>query len=503
MAESLGTIIATEESPSTSEFSFVVKGGSVLKGQYVQVAHPDGELFGFVSEVYKSNRYFERAESVAEFERGQGIRTQFPSDSWEYLVAAVKVLGVASEGRFMRAFSPPSPGATVRSADGQLLRSFLGFEDGGLMMGAIEHHDVPASISMTRLLQKHLAILAMSGAGKSHLASVLLEELLERKKEDGRVAVIVVDIHGEYAGFAHDSAFGKKTSVIEGADIKVPLRKIPPEMMMEWLPHLSAPQRDVLRHALSSLRQERKDADGYSLKELVGAVDAADISKDEVKRALKRGISELRRYNFLSRKTENPRLMAQVRPGEMLILDFSTIDSLRKKQILVSLLARRLFSLRKKGRIPPFLLLIEEAHNFAREKAQESEAVSRAIIETIAREGRKFGASLCLISQRPVNLSTTALSQCNTHIILRVTNPNDLDHIQMSSEGIDARVAKSITGLKVGEAIVVGEAVNYPVFVRVRGRKSLKREKGAPLHAQAIQFEDAREKKQRNAEAFL
>jgi DNA helicase HerA-like ATPase len=187
----------------------------------------------------------------------------------------------------------------------------------------------------------------------------------------------------------------------------------------------------------------------------------------------------------------------------MTILDFSTIDSLRKKQILVAMIARRLFHLRKRGKIPPFLLLIEEAHNFAREKAEERDAVSRSIIETIAREGRKFGASLCLISQRPVNLSTTALSQCNTHIILRVTNPNDLDHIQKSSEGIDSRVVKSITSLKVGEAIIVGEAVNYPVFVSVRDRKSIKREKGAPLHQQAIEFEAKREKREKGAEAFI
>ena len=186
----------------------------------------------------------------------------------------------------------------------------------------------------------------------------------------------------------------------------------------------------------------------------------------------------------------------------MLILDFSTIDNLRKKQILVSMIARRLFRLRKKEKIPPYMLLIEEAHNFASQRA-ESESVSRSIIETVAREGRKFGASLCLVSQRPVNLSTTALSQCNTHVILRVTNPNDLDHIQMSSEGIDSRTAKSITGLKVGEAIVVGAAVNYPVFVKVRDRKSEKREKGAPLHLQAKEFEEKQEKKEKNVEAFL
>jgi len=503
MSESLGTIIATEESPSTAEFSFVVKDKSVKKGQYVQVKHGTGTLFGFVSEVFKSNRYFERAESVAEFEKGPGMSSQFPSDSWEYVLGLVKVLGVFDHSKFERAFSPPSPGAVVQIADNDVLRTFLGFDDHGLHLGSIEHHDVPAKISMTRLLQKHLAILAMSGAGKSHLASVLLEELLSRKKEDGRVAVVVVDIHGEYGGFLHDPVFGKCTTIVEGSDIAVPLKRVSPETMMEWIPHLSAPQRDVLRHALSLLREEKKDASGYSFKELVEAVDKADVSKDEVKRALKRSLSELKRYHFLSRKTENPKLLSEIRPGHLLILDFNSIDSLRKKQILVSLIARRLFNLRKKGKIPPFLLLIEEAHNFAREKAEESEAVSRAIIETIAREGRKFGASLCLISQRPVNLSTTALSQCNTHIILRVTNPNDLDHIQMSSEGIDARVAKSITSLKVGEAIVVGEAVNSPIFIRVRDRKSTKREKGAPLHKQAIEFEEKQEKKAKGAEAFI
>lgn len=504
MSESslLGTVIAAEESPSTSEFSFVVNGAGARKGQYVQVAHGKGIMFGYISEIFKSNRYFERAESVAEFEKGKGMSSQFPSSSWEYMVALVKVLGVHDGGRFERAFSPPSPGAAVHDADRTLLRSFLGFDDNGMHMGAIEHHDVPVRLSMTRLLQKHMAILAMSGAGKSHLASVLLEELLDRKKEDGRVAVIIVDIHGEYGGFAHDPKFGNRTKVVDGKDMAVPLKKVSPESIMEWLPHLSAPQRDVLRHAMTTLREEKKDADGYSFKELLEAVEKADVSKEEVKRALRRSLTELKRYHFLSPKTENPRLMADVKPGHLLILDFNDIDSLRKKQILVSMLARRLFRLRKKGKIPPYLLLIEEAHNFASQR-QESDTVSRAIIETVAREGRKFGASLCLVSQRPVNLSTTALSQCNTHIILRVTNPNDLDHIQMSSEGIDSRTAKSITGLKVGEAIVVGAAVNYPVFVKVRDRKSEKREKGAPLHKQAIEFEEKKEKKEKNVEAFL
>jgi DNA helicase HerA-like ATPase len=342
----------------------------------------------------------------------------------------------------------------------------------------------------------------MSGAGKSHLCSVMLEELMDRKKEEGRIAVVVVDIHGEYAGFAQDDLYGSKTTVVDASQMALPLRKVSPESIEEWLPHLSGPQRELLRHSMHEIRLHKK-TEGYSMKELFETIDQADISKDDTKKTLKRSLSELRRYKFLSRKKENPKLRDSIKPGRLLILDFSSIDSMRKKQILVTLIARRLFKLRKKEKIPPFNLLIEEAHNFAREKAEAHNAISRSVIETIAREGRKFGASLALVSQRPVNLSTTALSQCNSHIILRVTNPNDLDHIQMSSEGIDSRVTKSITSLKVGEAIIVGEAVNYPVFISVRQRKSKKREKGAPLHEQAISYEAEQEKKEEQVEAFL
>ena len=498
----IGTIISTEESPSTSQFMFVLDKNkdSVKKGQFVQVNTKEGELFGYVNELFRANRYFERAESVAEYEKTNSMNKNFPVSEWDYLLGEVKILGTFSNGRFLRAYAPPAPGAKVASADDEILKSFLGFVDTGLDIGKIQHHEVEAKIDLTRLLQKHLAILAMSGAGKSHLASVLIEELLERKKEHGRIATVIIDIHGEYVGFKLDDKFGVKTTLIEGSEIAFPVRKLTSEMVEEWMPTISIPQRELLRHAIHELK---KTEGVYGLKEIVEYINNSDVAKDEVKRTLKRALAELKRHRFLSANKETPSLINDVKPGEVLILDFSSIDNLRKKQILVSLVARRLFKLRKKEKIPPFLLLIEEAHNFAREKAEAHEAISRSIIETIAREGRKFGASLCLISQRPVNLSTTALSQCSTHIILRITNPNDLDHIQMSAEGIDSRVAKSITSLRVGEAIFVGEAVNYPIFVNIRQRRSTKRERGLPLHEQALLFEETRKKREEQVEAFL
>ena len=511
----VGTVITTEESPSTSEFSFVFdpEERSVKKGQYIQTESEQGIVFGYIGEIFRSNRYFERAESVAEYERVSSMKENFPTSSWEYIIAQVKVLGVSKSNSFVRASIPPVPGAKVFSADSELLKSFLGLKDNGLMLGNIQHHEVDAKIDMTRLVQKHFAILAMSGAGKSHLSTVLIEELLDRKKEDGRIAVVVIDIHGEYMGFS-DSVYASRTKVIEVGDRKrgfaIPFRKVSPEMIEEWLPILSYPQKALLRTCLMDLRaQYKKERKPYGTKELMEAIDASADSgarsseKSSVKPALKRSLQEIFRMRMLSSNRENPKLFECMKPGNLLVLDFSDVDNLRKKQVIVSLIARKLFNLRKKGKIPPFLLIVEEAHNFAKEKAEAYEAVSRSVIETIAREGRKFGASLCLITQRPVNLSTTALSQCNTHIILRVTNPNDLDHIQMSSEGIDARIAKSITSLRVGEGIIVGEATNAPIFVDIRNIKTRKKEKGRPLAELAAEYEKSLEKKDEDAEAFL
>jgi len=150
------------------------------------------------------------------------------------------------------------------------------------------------------------------------------------------------------------------------------------------------------------------------------------------------------------------------------------VISEKKKQVIVAYISNKLFHERRgvSKKIPPFALFVEEAHNFIPEGTASEHAVARSYLRTIAREGRKFGASLVVISQRPKRLDTTTLANCNTNIILRVTNPYDLDHIAQSCEGLDKQSINSISSLRVGEALVVGEAVGAPTFFKVRLRKS-------------------------------
>lgn len=507
----LGTVVSTEESPTTQEFSFVLEEGApVKKNQFIQTTSEEGTVFGLVREITRANRYFERAESVAEYEKESSISTHFPVKAWEYAIGEVRILGlmnkVGEKYKHWRVSLPPSPGAKVLPADDQMLNDFIGFQPDGLMLGKLQNHDVDAKISMTRLLQKHLALLAMSGAGKSHLASVILEELLDRKKEDGRIAIVVIDIHGEYVGFKSDPKYGKQVKVVEGKSISIPFSNLNPELFGTLFPDMTGPARVELGKILREMSSDSKQNNTvYGMQDLIARVEASGMHKG-TKDMLMRALYELAIMRLIHPTRKNPNLY-ELRPGEMLVLDLSDLDDQKKKKFIVSLVASRLFKMRRKGSIPPFMLLVEEAHNFAPERSKIVHTPSKGIIEKIAREGRKFGAALCVVSQRPVQLSTTTLSQCNTHIILRVTNPNDLDHIKQSSEGIDDRMSRSITTLKVGEGIIVGEAINYPAFIEIRDRKSRKMEKGEPLHLQAIKFESAQQKKEEEEEdeieAFL
>ena len=497
----LGTVVSTIDGPSTERFSFVLSSNSVRRGQFVVCEGEQGLLVGHVVDITRANRYFERAESVAEYEKTAPISANFPVTDWEYTIANARALGVFKDGHILRSTFPAAPGAKVRMVEAGMLKEFLGFADDGLAVGEVENHKLPATVDMTRLLQKHVAILAMSGAGKSYLASVLIEELLDRKAEHGRMAVVVIDPHGEYLGFK-SGEYADRTTVFDARKIRIAFHKISSAILFEFMTQLSASQKRELENALYELKREAKaNRAVYGLDDLMSRIERADI-KDNIKGPLLSWLAQLRKSRLFG-DADYPSMKQLAQPGKLGIIDLSEIDSNRKKQMLVSYFARRLLRMRKKGKVPPFLLMIEEAHNFAPEKAQKEAAISRGIITTIAREGRKFGASLCLISQRPVHLSTTALSQCNSNIILRVTNPFDIDHIGESCEGIDKGMLGAITTLCVGEALVIGEAINHPVFVRIRRRKSRKSPKGESLDAMARRYEMGEEKKKRDVEAFI
>ncbi|MCF2137160.1 MAG: ATP-binding protein [Candidatus Thorarchaeota archaeon] len=475
----LGTVVCDDKTPSVMQFDFVVEGDSTeviaRRGQFVGVATSGGLVIARVQDMIRVNRYYQHAEAVREYQsRGEPLRTIFPTDRWQYTIAHARVVGFWVDGHTRRPYFAVSPGAVVRRVDSDTLANFLKMDmKDGLRLGTLGHHELEFRPNISRLLSKHLAILAMSGAGKSYFVSVMLEELLSRTKEQGRIAVIVIDVHGEYSyleditgkdlGLPHDVDVER----IRGAHFQIPVQSLTAEAIGAFLSDMSSVQLRDLRRIISQARAARKQ--GYSLGDLMDLVrDDENINKN-TRDALVSWLVSLEDTGLFGKEAA-PNVHDIVRPGKLSLIDLSDFISLKKKQIVVSYLANELLYLRRRGSIPPFLLVLEEAHQFCPESRQEL-ALPKPRIETIAREGRKFHALLCLISQRPVRLSTTVLSQCSNQAILRTTNPYDLDHIGRSSEGIDRAALDAITTLEVGEALFVGEVVSVPAFVKIRQRK--------------------------------
>ncbi|MGY5860442.1 MAG: ATP-binding protein [Candidatus Thorarchaeota archaeon] len=476
----LGTVVSTDKGPNVMEFSFVVEGGPkevvAKRGEFVSVVTDDGTVIARVQDLLRTNRYYQHAEAVREYQsRGEPLRSIFPTDRWQYTVAKARVLGLWVENRTARPYFTVSPGAVVRRIDEDTLAAFLKLDNKeGLGLGTLAYQNLEFTPSINRLLSKHLAILAMSGAGKSYFISVLLEELLSRKKEQGRLSVVVVDVHGEYSYLKdikpEDLGLPENDFEVEhirGSHIQIPVQSLAAETISSLVADMSSIQVRDLRRVISEMRTSMKT--GYTLADIVTRVRDDETINKNTREALIGWLINLDDTRLFG-KNSVPNIRSIVKPGKIALIDLSDFISLKKKQIVVAHLASELLYLRRRDEIPPVLLVLEEAHQFCPESRHEL-ALPKSRIETIAREGRKFHALLCLISQRPVKLSTTVLSQCSNQAILRCTNPYDLDHIGKSSEGIDRSSLDAITTLEIGEALFVGETVSVPTFVKIRKRK--------------------------------
>ncbi|RAP52353.1 MAG: hypothetical protein BZ137_08785 [Methanosphaera sp. rholeuAM130] len=112
----------------------------------------------------------------------------------------------------------------------------------------------------------------------------------------------------------------------------------------------------------------------------------------------------------------------------------------------------------------PVFCIIEEAHNLA---SNARDTKSKYTISKIAREGRKFGVGLCLVSQSPKALDSATLSQINNLIILRLVEPGDQKHVQKSSESLSNDLLEQLPSLNIGEAVILGQMTKIPTMVKI------------------------------------
>ena len=116
----------------------------------------------------------------------------------------------------------------------------------------------------------------------------------------------------------------------------------------------------------------------------------------------------------------------------------------------------------------PVVLVLEEAHHYIPANARlERQERAREVFEKIAKEGRKFGLSLLVASQRPSELSRTVLAQCNSFIVHRIQNPDDQEYFKSVISGVNRELLDQLPALAQQQAIVLGDCVSLPLQVRI------------------------------------
>ncbi len=432
---------------TTTGFSFEAEA-KVKKLDYVAIKTPEGEWV--TAYIDKITRYADRT------------------------IANCHVIGYRNPRGFLVVPNVPfAPETPVFSASEEQIRNTLGIPEDGLYIGIMDGYDIKVNLPVKQLVTKHLSILAKTGAGKSYMAGVLMEEFAEKK-----IPVVIMDPHGEYTslGVANDEEkelkFAEKFGIepksyidqikrftVEDGNLKLNT-KLSAEELFQCLPiKISGTQKGLIYSAMRNLGG--KD---YSLTDMINEISTLP---SQSKWNLISALEFLEKTRLFSKNPTSPTEL--VKPGQISIIDVKYARP-EIQQTIVFKLAQELFAARKKNEVPGFFLVLEEAHTFCPERGF-GEVSSSKIIRTIASEGRKFGLSMCVITQRPARVDKNVLSQCNTQVIMKVTNPNDLKAITDSAEGITSGMREEIRDLPVGSALVVG-ATEQPILSEIRVRRS-------------------------------
>ncbi len=373
-----------------------------------------------------------------------------------------------------------------------------------------------------RLFQRHLAILGNSGAGKSWAVALLMERAARLQSAN----LVVLDLHGEYGPLA-DAGMATRLRIAGPADLPqdaddllhlpywlFEIDELTLIVLNEDDPH-SADQRLWLIHRIEALKRSSL-AMAARYKEMETATVDSPVpyrfeqllewaERDEVEQIVLQPSGKVVAGPYtgklrglitrLEARRADPRFAFVFQPPDsahtadwlpttaMKLLQAGTdapgIKSIDISEVptslvplIAGLLARLIYDIQfwtDPAQRTPVCLVCDEAHVYLREGAAESPIYAAAMrrFETIAKEGRKYGVCLAIVSQRPSELNQTVLSQCNNFVILRLSNDQDHEAIVRLVPGAFAGVAAVLPTLDVGEAVVIGDAVPLPVRIKL------------------------------------
>jgi len=415
-------------------------------------------------------------------------------ETGRYLKARLMILGDAET--FQRPRTPPSPGTEIYEADPEILsRAFSCYEEDGVNVSIpigrlIAHPEVEVHVNVNKLTSRHLAILAVTGAGKSNTVAVLTDGIVRLGG-----CVVIFDMHSEYGSAkygGHDPNIIKPKLnpwYLSAEELMVLMniyeryhkqrslfrriyRIVKSRLINEIkknslvLPRISKAFVEEIENMLDELSKRGK----VTIKNREdGSVETITADKSVAFTLHDKFCAFRDEYEDII-STEVGEITDYIRCACANVIDLGELDE-NAADVIVSHTLTRLLIERKNHKLGldaaikwPLLAVIEEAHILAPENRS---TLSKSIIGKIAREGRKFGLGLCLVSQRPKALDPMTLSQANNMIILRLVEPSDQKHVQAASETLSNELLAHLPALNTGEGIIIGMMTNFPALVKI------------------------------------
>lgn len=478
-------------------------------GSYVAVRQQDVDIIAIVSRM--SER--EKLPSAGDLGADQGF-----TFSAERTIEVIPLGSIAEGGAFERGVSVyPTTGAEVHAIGTKdIAKMFERFQAKGYDVGCLPSNpSLKVCLDPTAMFGRHFAVLGQTGAGKSWTVATLVQRAVATMP---KCHIVILDLHGEYcwkngAGAACSAFEGCNHRYVDARELEMPYWLMTYaelcDLLIDQTDYSAHNQTAAFRDALRILKEKEVtkpelkgirptlDTPIYfdimqlreDIEEKNGLVSSSSSPGKMIKgpltgafdNFLMRLDSRLNdiRYDFLLKpKKRNasgtlPDLLRDfIGLGEpkssVTVIDLSSVPFDVRPPVAAQIgrLAFEFNYWNPRYREFPILLICEEAHIYIPRESAAQYAGSRKSMERIAKEGRKYGVGLGVISQRPHEVSETVLSQCGTFLCLRITNPGDQNYIRALVPEAEGDLVDILAGLGRGECMALGEAVPVPTRLR-------------------------------------
>jgi DNA double-strand break repair helicase HerA and related ATPase len=469
MEDQLG-IVAGEAEPH--QFPFLARR-PVKVGEYIVVTAPEGDVLGFVQGSITKSSLMEAAGNYQAALEAKDAAAKNPRDKSN--LASVRVLGLMENlltGLPFMPSLPPEPGADVfeaSTADLGLIFNRTGGE--WIALGTLlREPKVHVSVNLNKIASRHLAVLAATGSGKSNLLALIAKRIGELSG-----TLLIFDYQGEYSEI-------KMRNIIHiQAKVNPKLLEVEKLADMFDISESASKQRSLLSAVFTVDIKQAPNFWDALIGKLRSISNDEESSADDI-RVAGRLVEIIDRARRRKGKVLDPDIgdpIDQIKPNYVNILNMLELTEMQAATVISYYLAeiledrkaaRRARLAREKTpdvRIrfqAPVIVAIEEAHSFL---PANRDTDAKYMASKIAREGRKFGISLIVVSQRPSRMDQDVLSQMGSLAVSRITQPKDQGYIIESSELVTEELASYLPSLNVGEVLLLGQWVTLPSLAKI------------------------------------